>query len=158
MKNLYQKIKSENKVKRLFILGCLILLSFTVAAQGDIKPNELVKAAVPESELAGIAANDLNGILYLNYLTEEAWYILDVPNEKMASVEGYPYLYRKDRKTKEVSEIQLREEDLPTFNLLMWDYKISATPNYYKIANSHKVLVIKSREEITTGINRFKNQ
>jgi hypothetical protein len=147
---------SKQLIASLLMLICMLLFAPSIHAQGQVGPNNLVKTALSEEEIAGIMSVDPSNILYYNYLTEEAWFIMDVTGEKVGTIESHNFLYRIDRKTKIVSPQSLSIEDLPTFNLLQYDYQISATRNYYRIANSDKLLVIKSQNEIIAGINQFK--
>jgi len=144
-------------MKRHIISACLIFsLIGLVQAQENIKPNDLVKAALSESEITAILSSDLNGIVYYNFLTENAWFLMDIPDEKMDNIGTYPFLHKLNRDTKEISQEILNINDLPTFNLLQYQYKISSGPNYYRIDGSNKVLVIKSQNEIIKEYNIYK--
>lgn len=156
MKKSYPGILKKNRLLSAIILLFCVLTSVIANGQGKIVPNDLVKEALDPSEIEGIMSTDPNGILYYNYLTEEGWFIVDIPEEKAGNIANYPYLQKRDRKTKEILSEVLSEKDLPTFNILQYQYKSSATRNYYRIQNSKQVLVIKSREEIVEGFNRYK--
>jgi hypothetical protein len=147
---------SRQLVAGLFTLISTLFITPTMQAQEQVAPNNLVKAALTESEIAGIMSADPNSILYYNYLTEEAWFVIEGTGDKAGEMALHDYLYRMDRKTKIVLPQALSAEDLPTFNLLQYDFKISETRNYYRIANSNKILVIKSHNEIIAGVNQFK--
>jgi hypothetical protein len=144
-------------MKKNIIFFCLIY-SFIglVQAQEKIQPNDLVKAALSEAEIKGLLSSDPNGIVYYNFLTEKAWILMDIPDEKLANLNSYPFLHKINRDTKEISQEILNINDLPTFNLLLYQYKISSGPNYYRIDSSNKVLVIKSQNEIIIEYNSYK--
>ncbi len=145
-------------MKRNIIIFCL-LISWSVLASGqhNANGNEYVKTALTEAEINGILSADPNGILYFNYLTEEGWFIMDIPQEKTVDFGVFPFLFKQDRTTKQNTGEVLSVSDLPTFNLLLYKYKISPTRNYYLVEGSRKLLVIRSHAEITEGFNHYKN-
>ncbi|HNZ42577.1 MAG TPA: hypothetical protein PLB59_10380 [Bacteroidales bacterium] len=145
-------------MKRNIIIFCVLLsISGLAFAQQNTVANAYVKAALTETEINGILSADPNGILYYNYLTEEGWFIMDIPEEKPIDTEVYPYLYKMDRTTKQNTGEVLSINDLPAFNLLLYRYKISPVRNYYLVEGSRKVLVVRSHAEITGGFNHYKN-
>jgi len=148
-------LKKHLRFPGVLLLFCLINTGYT-HAQEKVEPNALVKEAYSPTELNGILATDPNSILYYNYLTEKAWCLTNVPEEKSEVAASYPLLYKKDPTTKVVTQEPLSAKDLLTFNLLQYDYRIAATPTYYRIADSKQILVIKSQDEINAGFNRFK--
>ena len=126
-------------------------------AQQKAVANDLVKAALTETEINGILSADPNGILYYNYLTEKSWFVMEIPEEKPVDLTVYPYLFKIDRATKQNTGDVLSINDLPAFNLLLYRYKISPMRNYYLVEGSRKVIVILSHAEITDGFNHYKN-
>ncbi len=143
-------------MKKIFVSACLIFSLIGLAqAQEKIQPNDLVKAALSEKEINGILSADPNGIAYYNFLTEKAWFLLDIPEEKKNVLNEYPFLYRFDRKAKIRLADVFEEKDISSFNILLYDYAISKGRNYYRIKGSNLVLVIKSQKEITNGVNNL---
>jgi hypothetical protein len=146
----------RSAIRVLLFLGALIF-SGPLSAQNIVAPNSLVKEAIPESEIVAITAADPYGMLYYNYLTEQGWFLMDIPTEKSMDAESYPFLFKIDRNTKTVLPEKFADVNISGFNLLNYDYKISTSRNYYRIVNSNQLLVIKSHSEITAGINQIKN-
>ncbi len=88
-------------MRKIFISACLILSLIGLAqAQKKTQPDDLVKVAFSEKEIYGILSADPNGIVYYNFLTEKACFLLDIPEEKRNALNEYPFLYRIDRKAK----------------------------------------------------------
>jgi hypothetical protein len=94
-------------------------------------------------------------IQYLNYISQYAWEIVDVPEGKLEA--DLPYLYRIDNETKLTMSTVLSCTELQNFNILTYKYSVKAERNYYKIEGCNKWLMIKSHKEITDGYNEFRN-
>ncbi len=117
-------------------------------------PNNYLKQVFSNAELAGFSETKIE---YLNYITEEGWFITDAPPEKQDWFNSLPYLYERDSHNKTVLTTVFSENNISGFNLLKYNYSIKKYRNAYAIYNSQKVLIIKSHDEITKGYNLYRN-
>ena len=132
----------------------LFLLSVfaTLNAQSQTTPNRHILEAFSGAQIESMSQNR---IAYLNYISENAWEIIDIPEGKLEA--DLPLLFRVDNDTKLTLTTALNCDDLQSFNILTFKYSIKAERNYYKIEGCDKWLMIKSQKEITEGFNEIQN-
>lgn len=140
------------KLSLVILFQALFLI--TAYSQQQTEANAFVRAAYTAESIASMSPTRIE---YLNYISEFGWEIIDIPAEKQASLQPYPYLFRVDPNTKQVFSSYLQCADISNFNILLYRYSINEHPNYYMIDGCQKLLVIKSHSEITKGYNEFRN-
>ena len=132
----------------------LLALSLSVAldVQCQITPNRYVSEAFTREQIETMSPDRIQ---YLNYISQDAWKIIDIPEGKLGA--DLPYLYRIDNETKLTLKTALNCNEIQTFNILTYNYSIKKEHNYYRIEGCNKWLMIKSHKEITNGYNEFRN-
>jgi len=131
--------------------SCFALL---LSAQNQTVPNQHVRSAFSEGQIASMSAEKID---YLNFISENAWEVIDIPEGKLGATESLPLLFRMDQTTKQKLSTAFSCADIGSFNLLNYDYSIKKEPNYYRIENCNKWLLIKGHDEITASFNEYKN-
>jgi len=140
-------------MKTLSMAVLLWLSTFAaLTVQGQVAPNSYVLEAFSDDQIASMSQDRIQ---YLNYISQYAWEIVDVPEGKLEA--DLPYLYRIDNETKLTMSTVLSCTELQNFNILTYKYSVKAERNYYKIEGCNKWLMIKSHKEITDGYNEFRN-
>lgn len=146
-----RKLK-ERKMK-IQSVAVLFLLTLSVAldVQCQIAPNRYVREAFTNEQIELMSQERIE---YLNYISQHAWEIIDIPEGKLNA--DYPLLYRVDNESKMALNSALNCGELDSFNILNFKYSIKTERNYYRIEGCSKWLVLKSHKEITAGFNEFK--
>jgi len=123
-----------------------------LSVQGQVAPNKYVQEAFSDEQIESMSSDRIQ---YLNYISQYAWGIIDIPEGKLDA--DLPYLYRIDNETKLALNVALNCNELQTLNILTFKYSIKTERNYYRIEGCNKWLMIKSHKEITDGYNEFRN-
>ncbi|MPM34340.1 hypothetical protein SDC9_80922 [bioreactor metagenome] len=135
----------------------VIILGFcnclTAICQTSVVPNQFVKGAYSDSQISEMTSERID---YLNFLSENAWEINDIPQEKQ-SIDNSPLLYKMDHETKMPLSTYFTCQDIVSFNLLEYNFAIKKDRVIYKIAGCQKWLIIKSHAEITDEYNEYRN-
>lgn len=126
---------------------------FSATSQTRVLPNQFVKGAYSENQISEMPSERLE---YLNFLSERAWEIEDIPQEKQTE-DNSPLLYEIDHETKIPLSTFFTCQDIATFNLLQYDFTIKKDRVIYKIAGCQKWLILKSHAEITEEFNKYRN-
>ncbi|MGD9491802.1 MAG: hypothetical protein AB7V36_00450 [Bacteroidales bacterium] len=139
------------KILSVSAIGLLFLLA-TMQMQGQIAPNSYVMEAFNNEQIESMSQSRIE---YLNYISQYAWEIVDIPEGKEDAV--LPVLFRVDNESKLALDSALNCSELQSFNILTFRYAIKTERNFYRIEGCSKWLMIKSHQEITDGFNAFRN-
>lgn len=140
---------------RMITMMVILVLTQVLCAQNQILPNKFILDAFTQKQVAQMSEQKIE---YLNYVSEKAWEIIDVPKGKDANTGIFPFLYRVDNETKQTLDSFLECNGIIGFNLLEFRYSVKKERSYYLIAGCNKFLVIKSADEITKGFNSSRNK
>lgn len=127
-------------------------MTLALQAQCQTVPNSYVQEAFSANMIAEMAQEHIE---YLNYISQHAWIITDVPEGKKDA--NLPLMYKVDNESKQTLSSYFACSEINSFNILKFSYSIRNVRNHYKIDGCEKWLVIKSHEEITNGFNEFRN-
>jgi hypothetical protein len=145
---------------RKFLLILCNLYFFHVINAQEIKIDNRIKDTFPAEYINDLHLNNPDQLLFLNYFLDNAWYVDNLPQEKLTGIKPLKSLDNSDNlSVSEISQILTDSKRKKEFNILK--YKIERNPKgetVYKINDQGLVLIIYKNEDIMQGFNQYRNQ
>lgn len=145
---------------RKFLFVLCNLYFFNIINAQEIKIDNRITEAFPVEYINELRLNNPDQLLFLNYFLDNAWYVDNLPHEKLAGIKSLKSIENSDNlSVSEISQILSDSKRKKEFNILK--YKIERNPKgetVYKINDQGLVLIIYNNDVIMQGFNHYRNQ
>lgn len=140
-------------MKKLFIvITTLFWMSLTFAQTNTNTPDQKLIDAYGQETVDFYINNAPHLISYYNFLLNNSYKIVEMPQEKMSEIDQFPEMKLKDKFLQEPQDFS--ENGLSKLNILKYDIKIDQVGGaIYRLGNTNKLIVFYSGKEIQAMYN-----